>query len=57
MGSDVKTFEFGLGSALNLMYSPEAQSTYIGVNLVALTAFIYLTMRARSGSARRVLSQ
>lgn len=55
IGTDVKAFDFGLGSALNVLYSPEAQPTYVGVNVIALAAFLYLTLRSRSGSARPML--
>ncbi|HUO82256.1 MAG TPA: hypothetical protein VM616_05295 [Gammaproteobacteria bacterium] len=34
------------------MYSPEAQPTYVGVNVAALIALVYLIWRSRIGAAR-----
>lgn len=54
IGSGVEALDFNLGSALNVMYSPEAQPAYVGVNLVALVAFAYLHLRTRSGLMRQL---
>lgn len=53
-GSGVDVFDFNVGSALNIMYSPEAQPAYVGVNLIGLAAFAYLHLRTRTGAMRRL---
>jgi hypothetical protein len=55
IGSGVGNFDFNLGSAFNLMHSPEPQPIYVGVNVVALVAFAYLMLQSRfgTGSAQR----
>lgn len=56
LGTGVSKFDFNIGSAFNLMHSPESQPTYVGVNVVALLAFAYLMLQSRSGAAKPVLS-
>ena len=48
LGSAVDAFRLNMGSAMNLMYSPAEQPAFVGVNVVALAAFLYLLLRTRA---------
>jgi uncharacterized membrane protein YiaA len=52
IGSAVPAIDFNLGSAANAMYTPDAGPAFVGVNLVALAAFLYLLFFTRSGASQ-----
>lgn len=54
LGAGVELFDFSAGSALNVLYSPEAPPTFVGVNLIAAAACAYLHFSTRSGNGQRV---
>ena len=52
LGSAVDAFRLNMGSAMNLMYSPAEQPAFVGINVVALAAFLYLLLRTRAARGR-----